>query len=73
MKTKELIDAEIAKVHEANLPALYEHIKQFSAKQESPSESIMSRLRKIKISAPPDFSENIDLYLTGEKTIENVH
>ena len=73
MSTKELINAEIAKIHETDLPALYQHIKQFSAKQEPPSESIMSRLRKIKISAPPDFSENIDLYLTGEKTIEDVH
>ncbi|GBD51491.1 hypothetical protein [Microcystis aeruginosa] len=30
-------------------------------------ESLFSRLRQIKISAPADFSENIDAYLNGEK------
>lgn len=30
-------------------------------------ESLFSRLRQIKISAPSDFSENIDAYLNGEK------
>jgi hypothetical protein len=29
--------------------------------------SLLSRLRQIKISAPSDFSENIDAYLNGEK------
>ena len=29
--------------------------------------SLFSRLREIKISAPADFSENIDAYLNGEK------
>ncbi len=33
----------------------------------------MAKLRKIKINAPPDFSKNLDLYLTGEKTIDDVH
>jgi hypothetical protein len=31
--------------------------------------SIFSRLKQIKISAPPDFSENIDAYLNGEKHV----
>jgi len=29
----------------------------------------MSKLKEITIEGPEDFSENIDLYLTGEKTI----
>jgi hypothetical protein len=29
--------------------------------------SIFSRLKQIKISAPQDFSENLDAYLNGEK------
>jgi hypothetical protein len=29
----------------------------------------MSKLREIAIEAPEDFAENIDLYLTGEKTV----
>jgi hypothetical protein len=31
--------------------------------------SIFSRLKQIKISAPPDFSENLDAYLNGEKHV----
>jgi hypothetical protein len=31
--------------------------------------SLFSRLKQIKISAPPDFSENIDAYLNGEKNV----
>lgn len=29
--------------------------------------SLLAKLRQVKISAPTDFSENIDAYLTGEK------
>jgi hypothetical protein len=38
-------------------------------RQESPPESLFSRLQKIKISAPADFSENLDAYLNGEKNV----
>jgi len=31
--------------------------------------SLFSRLKQIKISAPPDFSENLDAYLNGEKNV----
>ena len=31
--------------------------------------TLFSKLRKIKIDGPEDFSENLDLYLSGEKTI----
>lgn len=31
-----------------------------------PPTSLLSQLRQIKISAPPDFSENVDAYLNGE-------
>ena len=30
----------------------------------------MSRLKRIRIEGPSDFSENIDLYLSGEKAVE---
>jgi hypothetical protein len=32
-----------------------------------PQASLLSQLRQIKISAPTDFSGNIDAYLNGEK------
>ena len=31
--------------------------------------TLFSKLRNIKIDGPEDFSENLDLYLSGEKTI----
>ena len=33
------------------------------------SNSLLSRLKQIKIAAPPDFSENLDAYLNGEKNV----
>ncbi len=33
------------------------------------TDSLFSRLKQIKISAPPDFSENLDDYLNGEKHV----
>jgi hypothetical protein len=46
--------------HEGNLPL---------SVQPAASSSLFSRLRQIKISAPPDFSENLDAYLNGEKSV----
>ena len=31
--------------------------------------SLLSRLKQIKITAPSDFSENLDAYLNGEKNV----
>ncbi len=76
MSTKELIQQEIDKLDEARLPELYEFIKRFQetkVKAQRPQKTFMERLREISISAPPDFSENLDLYLSGAKKIEDVH
>lgn len=71
MITKEEIKSEVEKVPEERLAELYRIVKSFTqSKAASSQPSLMSKLRRIRISAPPDFSENIDLYLTGEKTIE---
>jgi hypothetical protein len=35
----------------------------------TPTKSLFSRLKQIKISAPADFSENLDAYLNGEKNV----
>jgi propanediol dehydratase small subunit len=71
MATKEEIKSEIEKVPEERLAELYQIVRRFTQSREASSQStLMSRLRRIRISAPPDFSENIDLYLTGEKTFE---
>ncbi len=70
--TKEVIKQEIEKVSDEDLERLYEYVKhltEIKPKKKS-KESFMAKMRKIRINAPPDFSRNIDLYLSGEKTIE---
>lgn len=69
MITKEEIKSEIEKVPEERLAELYQIVRRFT-KPTSSKPTLMSKLRCIRIDAPPDFSENINLYLTGEKTIE---
>lgn len=71
MAMKEEIKSEIEKVPEERLPELYQVIKSFTrSKRKSSEPSLMSKLKRVRISAPRDFSENIDRYLTGEKTVE---
>lgn len=71
MVTKEEIKSEIEKVPEERLSELYGIVRRFARTEEPQSApSLMSKLRKIRINAPPDFSENVDLYLSGEKTVE---
>ncbi len=71
MITKEEIKSEIERVPEERLAELYQIVQRFARpKVASSVPTLMSKLRSIRISAPPDFSENIDLYLSGEKTVE---
>ncbi len=76
MNTKDLIHQEIDKLDESRLTELYEIVKRFQepkAPGEKPQRTFMEKLRDISISGPPDFSENLDLYLSGAKQIEDVH
>jgi len=66
--TRESIIALIEKMPEPLLPELYELIKNFEAAQAQPC--LMSKLRSIEISAPPDFSQIVDLCIPGEKVNE---
>jgi len=71
MITKEEIKSEIEKVPDERLAELYQIVKRFTQSRPAPSQpTLMSKLRRVRISAPPDFSENIDLYLSGEKPLE---
>ncbi len=67
MTTRELIQAEIANVPEDKLDELYRLVQHFTSAQGTPSDSIMAKLRGIRIEAPADFATNLDLYLSGEK------
>jgi hypothetical protein len=70
MVTKELIKSELDRVPEERLEEVYEVVKLYS-RPGTPRNggSLLSKLMKIKIDGPEDFSENLDLYLSGEKTI----
>ena len=68
MTTKELIQAEIDRINEEDLDELYSLVKDFTqSKQPSRKQSLMAKLRTIRIDAPEDFSTNYDLYASGEK------
>ncbi len=70
MTTKELIQAEIESLDEQDLQELYSLIRQFvKSKQCSSPDRLMSRLKRIKIDAPEDFSVNLELYMSGEKRV----
>jgi len=70
MITKEIIKSEVERVPEERLEELYEVVKIYSrAETESNGGTLFSKLRAITIDGPEDFSENLDLYLSGEKTI----
>lgn len=58
MVTREDVVAEIKRVPEKHLDELYRIIKNYEENGQQPEagESVMARLRQIKISAPPDFS-----------------
>lgn len=75
MTTRELIEAEIGKIPEDRLDELYGVIRNFAeAKAASVRPGIMAKLRGVRIEAPPDFAANLDLYLTGEKSVpEDIH
>lgn len=72
MVTRETIKAELDRVPDSRLSEVYEVVKCFSrSTPQIGGGSLMAKLRTIKIQGPQDFSENIDLYLTGEKQIPN--
>lgn len=68
MTVREEIIAKVQNLPENVLPEIYEFVEKIIEKENKPS--LMERLRKIKIQAPPDFSRNIDLYMSGEKKID---
>jgi hypothetical protein len=63
MVTREEVIAEIQNVPEERLDELYRVIKNYETPEEDVSDqSVMARLRQIKISAAPDFSLKANLY-----------
>jgi hypothetical protein len=68
MITREIIKTEIEKVPEGRLEELYEIVKIYSQPEsEKNGNTLFKKLKNISIDGPADFSENLDLYLSGEK------
>lgn len=64
MITRETIINKIQQMPEPYLGELYEIIKNFEVarKNEKPKQSLMAKLRSIKMFAPSDFSQTADLF-----------
>ncbi len=72
MTTKELLLREIEQLDEEELEALFALVREFLG-QKSAGENVgfLELLGEITIDGPEDFSENFDLYLNGEKSIDD--
>ncbi|MGH9948104.1 MAG: hypothetical protein ACRD6X_13015 [Pyrinomonadaceae bacterium] len=69
---KEEIKAAIDQIPAEQLDTLDKFIRSLASahrKPKAPGETFMEKMRKIKFDGPPDFSENIDAYLNGDKQI----
>jgi hypothetical protein len=69
--TKEEIKAQIDHIPTEKLETLDRFIKGLTKQRATSksSESFMEKMRKISFDGPPDFSENIDDYLYGDKSL----
>lgn len=67
MITMEKVIAEMEKLPMPYLEEIYNIIKGF--KKDDVEDNLMARLRKIKISAPSDFSIKADLYNIEEDSV----
>ncbi len=71
MTTKELLLKEIEQLDEEELEPLFALIHQFLERRGAdPAVGFLERLSEIRIDGPEDFSENFDLYLSGEKSLD---
>ncbi|MBX7252118.1 MAG: hypothetical protein K1X50_09055 [Candidatus Promineofilum sp.] len=71
MTTKELLLQQIEQLDEEELDALFAWVQQFlEQKTSSPDDDFLVRLGDIQIDGPEDFAENLDLYLSGEKSLD---
>jgi hypothetical protein len=74
MTTMKKIQTELEKLDESGLKEVLVRVKDYvkSRKRRKKSGSVLEALAKVpKIQGPPDFSRNFDLYLSGEKRLED--
>lgn len=70
MTIREKIVSKVQNLPEGALPEVYAFVEKMDQSLIKEPITLMQRLRKIKIQGPPDFSRNLDLYLSGEKRVD---
>ena len=69
MTTREVLHAEIDGLDDRAVEPVLELVRQYVSSQTEPrSGDLLTMLRSVKIDGPVDFAENLDLYLSGEKS-----
>ncbi len=70
MSTQELIVKELGALDERALNEIYQIIKRYTQSQKRASPpGLMSKLKQVKIYAPPDFATNLDFYLSRKENV----
>ncbi|MEP0872271.1 hypothetical protein NDA01_20875 [Trichocoleus desertorum AS-A10] len=67
MTIRELIQAEINQLPEESLEDVYRLLKRFTQARQQQTQSLMSKLKSIKIDALEDFSTDYGLYIAGKR------
>ncbi len=75
MTIREKLHAEIDGLDEQGVDAVYQIVRHFASLQAGERKGdLLTMLQTVKIDGPADFSENLDLYLYGEKSFpDDVH
>ena len=72
MISRERIHAEIDRLDDESLAQLCPLIERFLASRTFPDgPGLMSKLKTVQIDAPEDFAGNLDLYVSGERRVED--
>lgn len=72
MSSKEILLAEIAGLSDDSADAVLQFVRQFVKSQPTDRNgSLLAKLKDVRINAPADFSSNLDLYLSGEKRVDD--
>jgi Zn-dependent M16 (insulinase) family peptidase len=69
MTIREEILSTVQELPDSALAEVFEVVEKIKKRGNQPS--LMERLRAIKIEGPPDFAENFDLYMNGEKSLDD--
>lgn len=74
MTTKELLEAELEKLTDEDLAELLTVARGLSDAKAEPRKvegGLLTKLQEISIDAPEDFAANFDLYMSGEKKLDD--